>query len=107
MPKVITGNQVICRETATEEDFINLRRKMVGESSDDAMIAEAKKVFKSKCFTTQQIKNLSSLFLNDESKYKFFDASYSFVIDPANFSTLESELKDSYFVNRFKAMLRL
>lgn len=107
MPKVISGNQVICRETATEEDFINLRRKMVGESNDDAMISEAKKVYKTKCFTTQQIKNLSSLFLIDESKYKFFDASYGVVIDPANFSTLESELKDSYFVNRFKAMLRL
>ena len=69
------------------------------------MIAEAKKVFKTKCFSTLQIKNLSALFLTDESKYKFFDAAYQYVSDLENFSTLQSELKDEYFINRFKAMI--
>lgn len=107
IPGVITLAKAKCTETATEEDFLSLRRKMVGENNDDAMIAEAGKVFKTKCFTTTQIKNLSALFLNDESKYKFFDTAYGYVIDPANFPSLESELKDNYFINRFKAMLRL
>jgi len=107
LPKVVAVNQAKCSEVATDEDFINLRRKMVGESNDDGMITEARKVFKTKCFTTEQIKNISALFLNDESRYKFFDAAYGFVVDPANFSSLASELKDAYFINRFKAMLRL
>jgi len=87
-------------------DFLGLRKKIVGEHNDDDMIAEAKKVFKTKCFSTLQVKDLSTLFLTDESKYKFFDAAYQYVSDVGNFPTLQSELKEEYFINRFKAMLR-
>lgn len=102
--KVIAKNN--CPAVATENDFLKLRKKMAGETNDDAMVAEAKKAFKSKCFTTEQLKNLSSLFLKDDGKYKFFDASYTAVIDMPNFAGLSSELKDEYYVSRFKAMLR-
>lgn len=100
---VIKNNN--CKEVATEDDFFKLRKKMVGESKNDGMIAEAKKIFKTKCFTSIQIKNLSTLFLTDEFKYKFFDAAYQYVSDSENFSSLQLELKDEYFINRFKAML--
>jgi hypothetical protein len=79
---------------------------MASGKSDAAMLDEANKVFKTKCFTSAQIKNLSSLFLGDGGKYSFFDAAYVHITDAENFSSLESELKDEYFVNRFKAMLR-
>ncbi len=95
-----------CENTATEADFFQLRKLMAAAESDDAMIMEAKKNCKEKCFTTTQYKNLGSLFLTDEGKYKFFDAIYNYTSDSANFSSLQSELKDEYYVNRFKAMLR-
>jgi hypothetical protein len=95
-----------CKDVAIEDDFFKLRKKMAGQSNDDGMIAEAKKIFKIKCFSTLQVKNLSTLFLTDESKYKFFDTAYQYVSDLENFSSLQLELKDEYFVNRFKAMLR-
>ena len=69
------------------------------------MINAAKKVFRSKCFTTENIKNLSTLFLNDEGKYNFFDAAYPHVSDTGFFSTLENQLTDSYYIKRFKAMI--
>lgn len=94
-----------CKSVAVEDDFFKLRKKMAGQNNDDAMIAEAKKAFKSKCFSTTQVRNLSALFLTDESKYKFFDAAYQYVSDLENFSTLQSALKDEYFINRFKAMI--
>ena len=94
-----------CKSVAVEDDFFKLRKKMAGENNDDAMIAEAKKTFKTKCFSTTQVRNLSALFLTDESKYKFFDAAYQYVSDLENFSTLQSALKDEYFINRFKAMI--
>ena len=100
---VIKNNN--CRGIAKEDDFFKLRKKMVGVNKNDGMITEAKKVFRTKCFTTMQIKNLSTLFLADEFKYKFFDAAYQYVSDTENFSSLQSELKDEYFINRFKAML--
>jgi hypothetical protein len=99
-PKPATCSQ------ASENDFLKLRKKMVGESKDDGMVSEATKSFKTKCFTVVQLKNLSTLFLNDAGKYKFFDAAYSHVFDPENFTSLQSELKDDYYINRFKAMLR-
>ena len=94
-----------CKSTAVEDDFFKLRKKMAGQNSDDAMTAEAKKTFKTKCFSTTQVRNLSALFLTDESKYKFFDAAYQYVSDLENFPTLQTALKDEYFINRFKAMI--
>ena len=79
---------------------------MAAKETDDAMISEAKNYFKTKCFTSEQVKNLSALFLNDENKYKFFDAAYSYVSDADKFSALQSEIKDEYYINRFRAMLR-
>ena len=79
---------------------------MAAETNDDAMVDAAKKYFKTKCFSTSQVRNLSSLFLNDNGKYKFFDAAYTYVSDSDNFPSLQAELKDDYYINRFKAMLR-
>ncbi len=95
-----------CSGVANDNDFLKLRKKMAAESSDDGMVDEAKKIFKSKCFTTAQLKNLSTLFLNDAGKYKFLDMAYTYVSDQENFSSLSAELKDEYYINRFKAMLR-
>jgi hypothetical protein len=95
-----------CSSMASETDYLKLRKKMVATDGDDAMLAAAKKVFKTKCFTTEQLKNLGTLFLNDAGRYNFFDAAYLSVSDGGNFSSLETELKDPYYISRFKAMLR-
>ena len=95
-----------CLKIAVENDFLTLRKNMASKKDDDAMVNEAKKYFKTRCFTTSQIKNLSVLFLNDAGKYKFFDAAYNYASDTGNFGSLQSELKDEYYINRFKAMLR-
>ena len=94
-----------CKSLATQDDFLKLRKKMAAEGTDEEMVDIAKKVFRSKCFTTEQIKNLSVLFLKDDGKYKFFDAAYPFVSDSNNFSSLETQLSDGYFITRFKAMV--
>jgi Domain of unknown function (DUF4476) len=104
LPVAVAKNN--CLSIASDNDFLKLRKKMAAETKDDGMIDEAKKQFKTKCFTVSQIKNLSALFLNDNGKYNFFDAAYMHVSDPENFSSLAAELKDEYYINRFKAMLR-
>lgn len=95
-----------CKGIATENDFLKLRKKMAAETDDDDMVDEARRYFKITCFTTLQIKNLGALFLDDLGKYKFFDVAYLYVSDVGNFSGLESELKNEYYINRFKAMLK-
>ncbi len=103
---ITTEAKIACMQQATEADFFKLRKLMVAVDGDDEMISEAKKVAKEKCFTTLQYKNLGGLFLTDEGKYKFFDAMYNYTSDTANYASLQTEMKEEYYINRFKALLR-
>ena len=78
---------------------------MAGKKETD-MVDEAKKIFRTKCFTTSQVKVLGRLFETDEERYNFFDAAYKHVLNPEDFPALASEFQDSYYINRFRAMLR-
>lgn len=95
-----------CKSLAGEDDFLKLRKKMAAEDNDDDMIALAKKSFKAKCFTVEQVKNLSVLFLKDAGKYAFFDMAYPFVSDSHNFNLLQGQLSETYYISRFQAMIR-
>lgn len=94
-----------CKDFATDNDFLKVRKKMAEESGYDKMILVAKKYFKSKCYSTDQIKNLSYIFLTNDAKYQFFEAAYPFVSDSGQFPMLENQFTDSYYSNRFKAMV--
>jgi hypothetical protein len=94
-----------CKAEATDKDFTKLRKNMTAKESDDAMIGEAQKFFKKSCFSTNQIRNLSALFLSASGKYHFFDAAYGHVSDQEQYAALQSELNDTYYVNRFKALI--
>jgi len=92
-----------CKIVASRIDFLNLRTQMTATEDYDDMISLAIRSFKKKCFTTEQVKNLSTLFLRDEGKYKFFNAAYPYVSDSRNFGLLQAQLSDNYFITRFKA----
>jgi len=94
-----------CQTVANNDDFLKLRRKMASRTNDDGMLDEARKYFKSTCFSTEQIKNLSTMFLSNAGKLNFFTVAYNYTTDVENFSSLQSELKDEDYVNRFKEML--
>lgn len=103
---LLVSTNPACTNLASEADFLKLRKKMAGESEAERMLPLAKKAFKDKCYTTEQIRNLSVLFLTDEARYGFFDLAYPYVSDLQQFSSLQSQLTDAYYVSRFKAMLR-
>lgn len=102
----VTGVNSNCKNFASRDDFLNLRKQMVTIESYDDMINTARKKFKNNCFTTEQIKNLGSLFLKDEGKYKFYYAAYPYVSDLNNFNTLENQLTDKNFITKFRAILQ-
>lgn len=108
LPKVVTASKVNsdCKAFASNEDFLKLRKKMAAENNMDNMLKTARKYFRSKCFSTEQIKDLSYLFLTNEGKYKFFDAAYPYTSDSDQYEILESQLTDEYYLTRFKAMIR-
>ena len=107
LPKVVKSSKVNsdCKAFADNEYFLRLRKKMASENSDENMIKAARRAFHSKCFSTEQIRNLSLLFLTDEGKYRFFDEAYAFASNSDQYYSLQSQLKDPYYINRFKAMI--
>ncbi len=102
---VSTEARTDCKSTALEDDYSKLRRKMSRETTDDDMMKEAIKVFKIKCFSTNQIKALSTLFLSDQARYNFFESAFQYVADPEQFADLSKEFIDVSFATRFKAMI--
>ncbi|WP_121356422.1 DUF4476 domain-containing protein [Flavisolibacter nicotianae] len=100
-----TGSKVGCSNAASDKDFMKLRKKMAAQDNDDEMITEAKKEFKNKCYSVEQIRYLSTLFLTAAAKYQFFDTAYLHVSDTENFASLSSEIKDDYYQKRFKALI--
>lgn len=94
-----------CKTLATQDNFIDLRRKMVARENEKDMIKEALKSLKQMCYSTEQIKGLSSLFLNDKNKLDFFKTAYPFVYDTNHFPSLQSQLTEEANINSFKALL--
>ncbi len=99
----VSRNQ--CRQIASESDFFKLRKNMAGKLTDEAMVEEARKVFRSRCFSTDQVRHLGALFLTSAGKYLFFDAAYLHISDPAQFPSLQAEISDDYYLRRFKALI--
>jgi hypothetical protein len=64
----------------------------------------SKKYFRKACFSTEQIRNLSGLFLTASGKYQFFDAAYPYVSDQDQYAALQTEINDSYYTDRFKGV---
>lgn len=93
-----------CKRVADEEGFIRLRKKMAGRRTEEQMIEEALKGFKQNCYTTQQIAQLSGMFMSDEMRYRFFDTSFKYVSDPGQFSSLGKFIQDPYYKKRFEAL---
>lgn len=94
-----------CEKTATQNEFLKLRKQMAAEENEKNMIKAANKQFINTCFTTEQIRNLGVLFITEEEKYKFYVNAFPYVADILNFSSLEDQLSDNYYKSRFKAML--
>ena len=95
-----------CVNFASEYDLDKLRVKMVNEVTADERIAAARKVFKTKCFTSRQIRALTELFLNDEGRFQFLESAYPFVSDSDGFRKLSDVLTDEVYIKRFNALVR-
>lgn len=95
-----------CVKFAKDSDVDKLRIKMMKEKDAGNRIFIAHKAFKDMCFATKDIKGLSELFPGDELKFRFFETAWPFVSDTSQFKTLEETLTDSFFITRFRALLR-
>lgn len=92
-----------CHSFATDYDVDKLRVKMLQAVKDDDRIAAALKVFRTKCFSTSQVRALSEIFTADAAKFRFFETAWPFAADE-HFRELGSLLTDPVYSNKFKTM---
>ena len=95
-----------CSNMVTDGELNKLKKRIVSQTEQDAILQTVKKSLKNKCITTEQVKDLGNLFLNDDNRYGFYDAVFPFVYDYGNYASLQNTLIDPYYKNRFKALLR-
>jgi hypothetical protein len=92
-----------CHSYATDYDVDKLRIRMLQSGQEEDRIRDARKFFKTKCFSTRQIRALSEVFTTDATKFRFLEAAYPFVSDD-HFPELISLLADPLYNGRFRAM---
>ena len=105
LPEMVATNPN-CKAVATDEDLVKLRKKVITKRDEDEMVMIALKEFKTKCYSTEKIRNLSYIFLTEKGKYSLLDAAYPYVYDPGNFRQLNELFTDTYYINRFQALFR-
>ena len=106
IPSTPVIDNAACTKLADEEDFNDLDRKLHTRNNDmDIMVNIAKKAFKGKCFSVEQIRKLSEAFINDKGRFNFFYAAYPNIYNTSKIRDLETELKDHYYINRFWSMI--
>ena len=94
-----------CMSIAGEDDFFNTRKAMVAKRTDEAMIVAAVKILKKKCYSSEQIKGLGAILLDDTGRLEFFRQAYPFVSDPQNFEALSAAFDSNELKTAFKAFL--
>ncbi len=94
-----------CNSMFSSNDADKLKRKIVSLHKQEDIMNAVRKSLRGKCITTDQVKDLGNLFLSDENRYNFYDAAYPYVYDFGNYAILQNTLIDSYYRNRFKALL--
>jgi hypothetical protein len=92
-----------CHVFATDYDVDKLRMKMLEAVKEEERIATARKAFKTKCFTTSQLRILSEVFGTDGGRFRFFEAAWPFAAD-AHFRELSSLLTDPAYTAKFKSL---
>jgi hypothetical protein len=91
-----------CKSFISIKDLGLLRRRMETLNDEDSKVSLALRSFKESCFSTEQVRSLLVVFGREEGRFKLLDAAFPHVFDPARFAELESVLKDSYFIYRFR-----
>jgi len=95
--------QVIrCSTIAEEKDFLKLRRKMTQEDNEEKMIEVAEKAFKDKCYSTDQVRYLAVLFINEDNRLAFIRISVNYIRDLSLFGTLQQLFNTEKNINSFK-----
>lgn len=102
----VQQSNLACDNPLSDKELQKTQKKMISRGNDDDMLSIADKAIKGKCVTTQQVKQLGSLFLSDAGRFAIYQDAYPYVSDKDNYGSLQNQLLDTYFKNRLMEMLK-
>ncbi len=95
-----------CVNEASDSDIELVGMLIKSEKDVEESLELARKTMKLKCATTAQVRKLALLFDKQEERYRLLDGAYKYTSDRHNYGNLADLLTDTYYLNRFKAMLQ-
>ena len=95
-----------CRNFASERDVDKLRIRILSEKKDSEKLEVVRKEYRTRCYTSRQIRALSELFYLEPVRFEFLSTSYPFVSDSENFRQLVSLLRDPVYVEKFEGLFK-
>ncbi len=102
---VIAPRKNDCPRTASERDIANFSAQIQAALTLKNKLKVANSVLGEKCYTTNQIKRMGGLFLNESGKFNFYKLSQPHIADLNNFPSLEQDLKDEILKKEFMALI--
>ncbi|MFT4204110.1 MAG: DUF4476 domain-containing protein [Chitinophagaceae bacterium] len=93
-----------CTSMVSDKDIEKIRKRMIAKSSDEDMIAVARKYVDTKCIYTAQIKELGGLLISDNGRFALYRILYPNVYDGGQFKTLEDQLLDKNYKAQFRSL---
>jgi hypothetical protein len=99
-------NRQDCKEMATEQDMLSLRKKVLRQKTEEDMLSLTIKDIRSKCYSVDMLQGTSYVFVTDKMRYSLLEQAYPFVYDPANYSKLERLLTTDEYINRFRDLIK-
>jgi len=100
----INTTAIVEKILMTDDEFKSLRLLMASAATDEDMTAVAVKNTTKKLLEVKQVKNLSTLYLNEDSKLTFFKSIKGSIKDQNNFPSLVGELSEAKNIAAFKEL---
>jgi Domain of unknown function (DUF4476) len=97
---------VHCKELATDEHANEFKKQLTLAVIEQKMIAVAKQQLATRCYSTKQVRALSSLFITDQGKYDFLLEAWSSIADKENMISLSNVFVSKETADRFNELLQ-
>lgn len=94
-----------CAAHASDSDVVVLRRQAMVLGTEEEMLKMVGEAVKQKCYTVDQMRRISFIFVTDSGRFQFFEQAYAWVADPENYAMLALLFAEDAYVSRFRQML--
>lgn len=91
-----------CKNLMSDDDFMKIANNVFNQKDENKKITLTNNYLYTKCFTTEQVMKITSLFQNEQSRTNFLKKAYKKVYDPGNYEHTLQLLKNNNYRQQVK-----